>query len=348
MPNLLAGDLSGKQEVNTFKKVGRTTGSSLAQFGTTSTEEGNFQMRASMFVDGLDELDLDLAAFQLVDKDLLATTSCIDHLVAHDVLTPKKARRVAVGGAGDNRAAARSPGAAGRPAARRFSATTGDASSNVIPHHQQSGTAPTPPRRPNWMRRPTLTAAAKIARPSLISGAEQEHFITPGWANDDGMAQPYATRRQVREWAIPKKKESLVGAPPPLAATDASSSSSSSSSRRDSGINSVSPEFELLEKNMLAGIERPTLPMRPVLADSPAAVKSAGISAGTAAPDDLMELLESISAKMERAGNWEKAARYCTTPSVVAEVQAALDAAHVRRSEVSAPQLLTSLMSCFA
>ena len=48
------------------------------------------------------------------------------------------------------------------------------------------------------------------------------------------------------------------------------------------------------------------------------------------------------------AGDWERAAALSSSAEVVAEVQDALAAAAVKPTDVTAPELLTALLSCFA
>ena len=65
-------------------------------------------------------------------------------------------------------------------------------------------------------------------------------------------------------------------------------------------------------------------------------------------PAALTAVLESISSRMEMAGDWERAAALSSSAEVVAEVQDALAAAAVKPTDVTAPELLTALLSCFA
>lgn len=208
--------------------------------------------------------------------------------------------------------------------------------SSLVPLEEASAHGPALPARPGWMARPTLVdagaeAAANVAvAPAAAAGDGRAASVDDGagWEDDLGEAKPYATRSQVREWAKPRntRRESGYGGSPDLDAAEDGRSSGGATRCKQSFLPTVAVR-------------------RPVLLDTPVKI---GRAAAPAAPAALTKVLESVSSRMELSGDWESAAALSTSASVIAEVQDALNAAHVKSNEVTAPELLTALLSCFA
>lgn len=122
--------------------------------------------------------------------------------------------------------------------------------------------------------------------------------------------------------------------------------------RRESGYGG-SPELEDGKESATGAADDaemflPTVATRrPVLlaGDTPLKI---GRPSAASPPAALTAVLEAISTRMEEAGDWESAAALSSSASVVAEVEHALNAASVKSTDVTASELLTALLSCFA